>query len=198
MCIRDSSGIGAPYGTDSAFFPLFYNIPNVGGLPPGHDRAFVDCRFIDAQLVMIGFDDDFNVVLWNAAAEAATGFLETEVLGKPMVELLEAPLPDFGSLINDEEEFSAIKIQLKVFSTTSIHMFAICAPVVVSRQQYQSYKYSQSQTQNQFNQSSSRASASKHSQSNQVLRASQHRGYRGVSAAGGGCLLYTSPSPRDS
>jgi hypothetical protein len=186
----EPSGIDAPQGTDSAFFPLFYNIPNVGGLPAGHDRAFVDCRFIDAQLVMIGFDDQFSVVLWNAAAEAATGFLETEVLGKPMKELLEAPFPDFESLISDDEEFSAIKIQLKVFSSTSIRMFAICAPVVVSRQQYQSYKHAQTQSQ-------SKGSASRHSQSNQVHRASQHqRGYRGVGASGGGAQgddLFGSP-----
>lgn len=178
----DNSLLAAPLNSESGmYFPLFYSSPGIGGLPPGVSTAFVDCRFIDAQLVMIGFDESFNVVLWNAAAEAATGFLETEVLGKPIIELLEAPFPDFNTLVADEQVTSAVKILLKAFATSSIPMFAICAPVVVSRQSYQQ-AFSQSQyTSNNSAPSSSRASMHMHPSQ---YRANQQRSISGTGFSG--------------
>ena len=97
----------------------------VGGAP-----AFLDSRYVDAQLVMIGFDDHFNVTMWNVAAEAATGFLESEAVGKPLSDLIESPDVEISQLISQETSVGVVRVLLKAFANSSIPMFTIVAPVI--------------------------------------------------------------------
>ncbi|CUE67314.1 protein kinase, putative [Bodo saltans] len=107
----------------------FYTISYDGGI------GWIDGQFLDTQVVMIGFDEQYCITLWNNAAETTTGFLETECLGKPLSELVDSPSGDIKQDIQSmkktsrSQQSAALKIRLRAFATAPVTLFTIVAPI---------------------------------------------------------------------
>jgi PAS domain-containing protein len=107
----------------------FYTISYDGGI------GWIDGQFLDTQVVMIGFDEQYRITLWNNAAETTTGFLETECLGKPLSELVDSPSGDIKQDIqlmkktSRSQQSAALKIRLRAFATAPVTLFTIVAPI---------------------------------------------------------------------
>ncbi|KAH9577840.1 Protein kinase domain [Trypanosoma melophagium] len=98
----------------------------------GDDLGYIDGRYVDTQVVMIGFDDKFLITRWNTAAEVMTGFLESGCIGKPLSELVDTPNGDVShdlSLLKTSRE-DVMKVKLRAFATAPVTLFTIVAPIL--------------------------------------------------------------------
>lgn len=100
-------------------------------IPYGGDIGYIDGRQLDAQVVMIAYDQNYRITRWNNAAEVLTGFLEDGCVGKPLGELVQTPS---GISIIDEiqrpRKGKPIKVKLCSLATPPSVFHTIVTPIV--------------------------------------------------------------------
>lgn len=100
-------------------------------IPYGDEMGYIDSRQLDAQVVMIAYDQQFRITRWNNAAEVMTGFLEDGCVGKPLSELVQTPS---GESIVDEIQRARrgkpIKIKLCALATPPNILHTIVTPIM--------------------------------------------------------------------
>ncbi len=102
-----------------------------------NQRAYVNAKFIESQVLMIGIDTSFKVTYWNDAAETATGFLKGECIGQFLWDLADAPGGELRKVLEQavgdrqqERGKQIIKFRLRSFATAPISLITIVAPVL--------------------------------------------------------------------
>lgn len=103
----------------------FYSVPYQNTI------GYVSSSFIDAQLVMIAYNENFQVVRWNSAAEALTGLLEVTCVGKPLSELIEmSGGTDVREALRSARRNTVIKVKIHALATAPVTVLTIVAPIL--------------------------------------------------------------------
>ncbi|KEG11034.1 putative protein kinase [Trypanosoma grayi] len=101
-------------------------------IPYGDGVGYIEGKHLDAQAVMIGFDEKFLITRWNIAAEVMTGFLENGCIGKPLSELVITPSGDAAQDITalQASRGDVMKVKLRAFATAPVTLLTIAAPIL--------------------------------------------------------------------
>lgn len=103
----------------------YYTIPYAG------DAGYIDGRQLDAQIVMIAFDKNYNITRWNNAAEVMTGFLEDGCIGKPLTELIQSPPgTDICEVLRKAKRDTPIKIKIRALAMAPMSLYTVVTPIV--------------------------------------------------------------------
>ncbi|CBH14081.1 protein kinase, putative [Trypanosoma brucei gambiense DAL972] len=101
-------------------------------IPYGNALGYIEGKHVDAQVVMIGFDDKYRITRWNMAAEVVTGFLESGCVGKPLSDLVITPTGDIERDLAPLQVFSGevLKLKLRAFATVPVTLFTVAVPIL--------------------------------------------------------------------
>ncbi|KAG5499619.1 hypothetical protein JIQ42_05094 [Leishmania sp. Namibia] len=105
----------------------YYTIPYGGENTVG----YIEGKQLNAQVVMIAFDSNYQITWWNNAAEVMTGFLQDGCIGKPLNELVQCfNSEDVCSLIKHTRRGNLLKIKLRSLTAAPTTLSTVVAPIL--------------------------------------------------------------------
>ncbi|CCD13566.1 unnamed protein product, partial [Trypanosoma congolense IL3000] len=129
----DTRAVGPVDGVDPLQVTRGYNTRSgYYTIPYSNTLGYIEGKHVDAQVVMIGFDEKYRITRWNIGAEVMTGFLESGCLGKPLSDLVITPTGDVERDLAPLQVSSGeiLKLKLRAFATVPVTLFTVAVPVL--------------------------------------------------------------------